>query len=196
MSGLSQLGGWNSLEIVKLVVAALTPIAVALMGWWISRYLKRLEHLQWANQKAVEKRLDIYSQLAPLLNDLYCYFDFIGDWKMKDPVAALSLKRCADRLFYVNAALFSQRVREAYRDFIDLCFVPGPLEEYDATATLKTDVNIRREMFAKRGEAWRPEWDRYFESRERISSRDEIVTGYRKMMDAFVQEPGVGLKEH
>src|SRR4051794_5983466 len=125
---------WNSLEIVKLIVDALTPLIVAFLGWWISRRLKRLEQMQWANQKAVEKRLEIYSSLAPVLNDLYCYFDFIGEWKMRNPVAVLDVKRAADRIFYVNAALFSSRFRRAYEEFMDLCFVPGPLKDYDSTA--------------------------------------------------------------
>jgi hypothetical protein len=193
---MTPLATWNSLEIVKLVVAALTPLAVAVLGWWISRQLKRFEHLQWASQKAVEKRLEVYSALAPVLNDLYCYFDFIGDWKMKDPGEALGVKRVADRLFYVNSALFSRGFRHAYGEFIDLCFVPGPLHEYDSTAKLKTDVKIRREMFAKRGEVWKPEWDSYFAPPELVTSRDAIVRGYRTMMDVFVQELGVGLTEH
>lgn len=158
--------------------------------------MKRLEHLQWASQKAVEKRLEVYTTLAPVLNDVYCSFDFIGDWKMKDPIAALGLKRAADRLFHVNAALFSPSFRHAYGEFIDLCFVPGPLNEYDATAKLKTEVNIRREMFAKRGQAWNPEWDGYFAPHDLLTTRDAIVRGYRRMMDAFAQELGVGLTEH
>src|SRR5262245_57166953 len=187
---------WNSLEVVKLIIAGLTPLAVAILGWWISRQLKRLEQLQWANQKAVEKRLAVYSELAPVLNDLYCYFDFIGDWKMKEPVAALSVKRAADRLFYVNAALFSPSFRRAYVEFIDLCFIPGPLHEYDTTAKLKTALTIRREMFSKRGQAWDPEWNEYFAPAEAVSSRDAIVQGYRRMMDTFVRELGVGLSQH
>jgi adenylate kinase family enzyme len=59
---------WNSLEVAKLVASVLTPAAVAFFGMWLNRYLKRIEHFQWANQKAVEKRLEVYSELAPLLN--------------------------------------------------------------------------------------------------------------------------------
>lgn len=46
-----------TLEGVKLAVGALTPIAVTVLGWWITRHLKRIEQLQWANQKAVDKRM-------------------------------------------------------------------------------------------------------------------------------------------
>jgi len=48
---------WNTLEITKLVISFLTPLTVALMGWFISRKLKRLELIQWSNQKLIEKRL-------------------------------------------------------------------------------------------------------------------------------------------
>jgi hypothetical protein len=137
---------WNSLEITKLAVAALTPVAVALLGLWLNRHLKRLEHLQWAGQKVIEKRLKVYSRLAPVLNDLYCYLDYIGDWKYKNPVAVLGLKRFADREFYVNAPLFSKSFHDAYHAFINLCFIPGPLEEYHASAQIKTDAAIRKSV--------------------------------------------------
>ncbi|HEY0348815.1 MAG TPA: hypothetical protein VGC60_11755 [Pyrinomonadaceae bacterium] len=65
---------WNSLEIVKLLVSGLTPIVVLIIGIWISRSLKRLEFLQWTNQKITEKRIAVFEELAPLLNDLLCYF--------------------------------------------------------------------------------------------------------------------------
>ena len=107
---------------------------------------------------------------------------------MKDPIAALSIKRAADRIFYVNAALFSPAFRKAYGEFIDLCFIPGPLNEYDATAKLKTDVKIRQDMFAKRGLAWDPEWNSYFAPPEFLTSRDAMVRGYQRLMDTFVQE--------
>jgi hypothetical protein len=192
---MAQIAAWNGLEIAKLAVAALTPVAVALLGWGISRQLKRLEHLQWANQKLVEKRLFVYSDLAPVLNDLYCYFDFIGDWKMKDPTEALAAKRTADRLFYVNAALFSFAFRNAYGHFIDVCFIPGPLEEYDSSAKLRTDAKVRREMFAKRGDPWRPEWNDCFAPPEQVVKRDQIVGAYHALMDAFVDELGVQRRE-
>ena len=62
---MSPTATWNSLEVVKLIVAAPTPLAVAALGWWLSRQLKRFEHLQWASQKAVEKRLEVLFE--PLL---------------------------------------------------------------------------------------------------------------------------------
>lgn len=183
---------WTSLETAKLVVAALTPIAVAFLALWLNRHLKRFEHLQWANQKLIEKRLAIYSELAPVLNDIYCYFDYIGDWKFKTPIEALDLKRNADRRFFVNAPLFSAGFHTAYQDFINLCFIPGPLDEYDASATLRTDIDLRKDIFRKRQQPWDPKWDAYFASRAAITDRGELVQGYWQMMDAFARDLGVG----
>ena len=56
---------WNSLEVAKLLVSALTPLAVLTFGFWINRRLKRVEHLQWASQKVIEKRLVVFDQVAP-----------------------------------------------------------------------------------------------------------------------------------
>jgi hypothetical protein len=40
---------WNSLEVVKLLTSALTPLTVFLLGIWVKRRLKRLEDIQWGN---------------------------------------------------------------------------------------------------------------------------------------------------
>ena len=71
---------WNSLEVTKLIVAALTPLAV-LLGIWVARATRRLEASQWVNQKLIEKRINLLEEILPRLNDLYCYFEWIGNWK-------------------------------------------------------------------------------------------------------------------
>ncbi len=40
---------WNSLELAKVVVGILTPLSVVLLGWMISRNLKRLDLVNWRN---------------------------------------------------------------------------------------------------------------------------------------------------
>lgn len=91
---------WNSLEIAKLIASVLTPISVVVFGFWINRRLKVFEHLQWANQKVVEKRLYVYQELVPLLNDLLCYFTYVGNWKTHNPASIIELKRKLDRIAY------------------------------------------------------------------------------------------------
>ncbi len=52
---------WNSLEIIKLLVQVLTPLILLFLGVWINRVARRIEAVQWANQKVVEKRIVICS---------------------------------------------------------------------------------------------------------------------------------------
>jgi hypothetical protein len=61
---------WSSLEIVKLIVSALIPLAVVGVGYLVTRATKRLESVQWANQTVIHRRLDIFSEVAPKLNRL------------------------------------------------------------------------------------------------------------------------------
>ena len=72
---------WNSLEITKLLAGLVTPAVLAFIGIYIHRITKRFEHLQWRSQKLIETRLKIYEELAPQLNDLLCYFTYVGCWK-------------------------------------------------------------------------------------------------------------------
>lgn len=80
---------WNSLEITKLLAGLVTPAVLAFIGIYIHRITKRFEHLQWRSQKLIETRLKIYEELAPQLNDLLCYFTYVGCWKDLDPPAVL-----------------------------------------------------------------------------------------------------------
>src|SRR6266851_310090 len=107
---------WNSLEVAKLGVSTLTSVVVVLIGLVISRRLKRLEYLQWTNQKVTEKRIAVFDELAPQLNDLYCYFTFLGGWKDLTPVEVVGRKRKMDRMVYVNAPLFSKEFVDPMRN--------------------------------------------------------------------------------
>ena len=71
---------WNSLECVKLAVSVLTPVMVLIVGLWVKGLAQKLEDMQWANRTLVEWRIKVYDEVAPKLNDLLCYFTFLGNW--------------------------------------------------------------------------------------------------------------------
>jgi hypothetical protein len=56
---------WNSVEIATLAVAAVTPVTVAVVGYFVARASQRLGHVQWANQTVLTRRLEIFNQVAP-----------------------------------------------------------------------------------------------------------------------------------
>ncbi len=87
---------WNGMEIATLAVSALTPLTVAALGYFVARTSRRIERVQWANQTVVSRRLEIFSQVAPWLNQLLCFATFVGGWKEIEPRQAVGLKRKVD----------------------------------------------------------------------------------------------------
>jgi len=68
---------WNSVQIVTVIVAAATPVTVAVLGVIFARASRKIEQVQWANQTVVTRRLDVFDKLAPGLNQLLCFATFV-----------------------------------------------------------------------------------------------------------------------
>jgi hypothetical protein len=179
---------WNSLEVMKLLVSALTPIAVLGFGFWFNRQLKQFEHLQWAHQKVIEKRIKIYEENVPQLNDLLCYFSFVGCWKELTPPDVVKVKRTLDRTMHVNAPLFPEIVSELYQKFIGLCY--QSYTGWGKDATLRTQFE-RRKAAAKDG--WKPSWEAHFAT-DNYPDPNEVRAAYAALVKGLAIELGIGLQ--
>jgi hypothetical protein len=113
---------WTSVQIVTVIVAALTPLTVAGFGAYLARASRRIEQVQWANQTVVTRRLDVFAQLAPGLNQLLCFATFVGGWKEIQPRQAIVTKRQLDEIMYANRVLFSDELFAAYHQFMTTLF--------------------------------------------------------------------------
>ena len=102
--------------------AILVPIVVVAFGYVISRRLRKLESQQWRSQELIAARLRYYREIAEPLNDLMCYFTFIGPWKKLTPPDVISLKRSLDKTFYTLVPFFDVNTKKSYDRFMDLCF--------------------------------------------------------------------------
>ena len=76
---------WNSLEIVKVIASFITPLIGGYIAYKLATIGKDLEKKQWSNRKIIEKRISFYDNVVPKLNDLYCYFHRVGNWKELNP---------------------------------------------------------------------------------------------------------------
>lgn len=137
---------WNSLEIVKLVVGILTPIAVVILGIFVARATARIEQSQWASQKVVEYRLKVFEIVAPKLNRLFCFYTFVGRWKEIMPNDVLRLKRELDEDLYVYRVLFSADLFETYQRFMQILFKTFSAADRDTLmrAAVSTEFGDRR----------------------------------------------------
>jgi hypothetical protein len=177
-------GAWSWLEIAKLAASLATPIVVAILGVYIHRVTKQFEHLQWRSQKLIEKRLAVYDDLAPMLNDLLCYFTYVGAWKELDPPTVVALKRKVDKKVHLAGPLFSPRFFEACMAFQNVCF-----EMY---AGWGIDARLRSQ-FARRKDVWGAKWDIGSEElfSDETADPQTVRATYREVMEAFATDLGV-----
>lgn len=174
---------WTSLEIVKLAVSAMIPLAVVYAGYFVSRATRRLETLQWANQTVIKRRLEIFTEVAPKLNRLLCFAILVGSWKDVTPADAVRLKREIDEIMHVNRALFSPALFDAYITFIQTLF-----ESYrrrGSDALLRVPIRNRRTLVDRRNLDW---WDDSMKrdfSTSNISSAEEVQEAFDALNERF-----------
>ena len=128
---------------------------------------RRIEQVQWANQTAVTRRLDIFGQLAPGLNQLLCFATFVGGWKEIQPRQAIVLKRQLDETMYASKVLFSDQLFAAYHQFMTTLFAMYATSDADAhlRAPIESKWGNRRNM---------PWWDE--KSMASLFSADSVST--------------------
>ena len=178
------------LEIAKIIVSSLTALLILGLGILIHRITKSHEAKQWANQKVIEKRLQVYENIMPELNDLFCFFKAVGNWKQISPPTVLALKRTLDKKIHIYGPLFSKTLFVKYDKFIHACF--NTYQGAGKDAILRTDPDyMRRKTVIENG--WKDEWDSMFCKSGERSSTKLIGDLYGEFVNQLSQELGVGL---
>ncbi|MDR7270791.1 hypothetical protein J2X20_003449 [Pelomonas saccharophila] len=185
---------WPTLEIAKLIVGVLTPLSVALLGWLFSRQLKRLDLSNWTNQKLIEKRLAIYDEIAPRLNQLLCFFTWVGYWKTISPADAIHAKRDLDKTLNIYRHVFEAEVYEAYQDYIHILFETYTSAGHDAKlrALVRSPDGDRRTDGAY---AWSDAWNACFSEPRNAVDKGEVRARYKALMAALTRSLGVSTPE-
>lgn len=178
---------WNSLEIIKLIISCFTPIIVAILAYMFNKRMKDNDKKHWTNQKIIEKRIVVYDIIVPKLNDLLCYYSYVGNWKELTPKEVIDTKRFLDKQVYIYAPLFTKEVLEKYSSFINLCF-----EKFTGWGN---DAKIYS-MYKRRQdcqENWKEEWkncfsEKYTNSRQGNDNMirqdiEEIRTHYLELLE-------------
>ena len=175
---------WTSVQIATLAVEALTPLTVAGLGVFIARASRRIEQVQWANQTVVTRRLDIFAQLAPGLNQLLCFATFVGGWKEIQPRQAIAVKRKLDEAMYANKVLFSDELFAAYHQFMTTLFAMYATADADAhlRAPIDSQWGNRRNM-----PWWEDSMTSLF-STDSTASLDDIQAAYDQLAQRFRAE--------
>jgi hypothetical protein len=181
---------WNSFTVASLVIAFLTPVLLFALGVIVTRAARRIEDAQWAGRKLIERRLELHKEMAPVLNDVYCFFATRGHFREITPPDALDKKRQLDKLFHTNKNLFSAEFQECYYEFMRSCFIEySPLPE---DAHLNAQAARMREQRSYKG--WDPQWDDRFVEMTTDESKETAERqkrNYEALMSAFATDLGV-----
>ncbi|HVQ09801.1 MAG TPA: hypothetical protein VMS43_15335 [Allosphingosinicella sp.] len=138
------------------------------------------------NQELIRKRLEIYDDLAPRLNDLLCVFLCIGRFRSLPPEAVIAHKRELDRMIKVYGMLFSRELRARYDRFIKLAFVAFA---GGAGRPALIAANVDR-LKVEWGPGWQDAWASGFVAAASAPKPAEIRARYDALMRQFAREVG------
>lgn len=171
----------STLEIVKVVISASIPVAIFGAGALLAREARAYEANQWIQRKHYETRLERWQEIAPLLNDLLCFFMLFGHFREVTPPEAIKRKRQLDRAVYANQHIFGESFLTAYTSFMSLGFMTYVGAGRDAL--IRAPVALQS---LERGSTWKPSWKEFFvDEQEVVPSRDDVAAAYNALLKTY-----------
>ena len=156
---------WNSLEVLKLAIASLTPLLVLILGIRINNSVK-------AAERSTSLRSEIYQRIGGDLNDIYAYLAFVGGWKAPSPPEVIARKRAVDKAMYTYRPFFSPELFASYRLFMN--------EAFEAHGRPGEDARIRSSVASAHGDravhataGWEPAWAQCFTGETNVAAQRE-----------------------
>jgi hypothetical protein len=149
------------------------------VGIILVRVGTKLDTSKQIHQELLRKRLRLFEEVAPLLNDVFCFFQAIGHWAELSPEEVIKRKRAIDRSLQVNRYLFRSDFWEAYQQFEKAHF-----EMFAAVgrpARLRLDMAHIRERI---GQAFKEDWKPF------VSAKEGDHQEQRKRYEALMRDLG------
>lgn len=143
---------WNSLEVAKLIVSIITPVAIVFIGFWIQSTLAKQNQTWKARERLADRRLMIYDDIRDELNRIYCFIEDVGTWKEEDPDKVISYKRKLDQVMHTQQAIWAPDTFSAYQEYMDAAFAT-----YQGVGE---DAKIETKLYEKEKgiKDWKPAW--------------------------------------
>ncbi len=181
--GAGCLSETSLIDWLKLVASVATPLTVAVFGYFLNQRLKSIDDAQWQSRKITEKRIELFDEIAPELNKVFCFCTFLGYWKDISPEAMLESKRELDKKVNINRHLLSDEFYKSYEGFIHLAFSTFTGWGQDA----KIRAAVASGMADRKKHAnydWKQEFASMFDEQS-IPPRQEFLVSYSKAMEAL-----------
>jgi hypothetical protein len=112
----------NWISLAAIIVSLLTPAAIAVLAFTLNKRFKHFERSLEEQRRVSETRFELYKEIGFQLNDLYAYFNYVGNWKSQSPAEVIDRKRALDRHVFTYRPIFSQEFNANFDRFILSCF--------------------------------------------------------------------------
>lgn len=177
-------GGWNSLEVAKLLVAMMVPLAIFVLGIGAARRAEKIQREVWRSQKRIEWRQTLFNNTIEDLNKLYCAFNYCGDWTEISPPQIIAVKRRLDRNILCYSRLLSSETRRNYDELMATCF------ETERGRGLSIRLRCNVDMYRCLG-GWKAEYRILFVPADQRTRRTQFNERYDRFAEAFFINVGV-----
>lgn len=178
-----------SIEVIKLLVSAATPITVAIVGFFLNRHLKSIDNAQWQSRKIIEKRLELFDEIAPKLNQIFCIVSWVGYWKDISPRDLIQTKRYLDRFINIYKHLLGENFHQSYEEFIHLVFQTYSGKGKDAL--IRSEIsNFDGDRKTHTNYQWEDDFDELFDQ-NLPPPKHEVTASYEKTMICLRESIGL-----
>ncbi len=157
----------------------LAPLVSAVFGLLAAFAALGIDRKRSASDALIRKRLALYDEIAPRIDDLDCAMRAVGDWRAVPPPDAVRRKRELDRLVHEYGALFPTAVTDRYCRFRDLCV--GTHTGHGRAARLRADADRLRRNW---GDDWNGDWDRFLAAAPAPSDK-AVAAAARALIEAL-----------
>lgn len=176
--------GGDVIKWVEILVHALTPLAIFGLGFFAKAVADRYERERALFEAQAQWRLEIFREMSVYLNDIYCFYTYVGEWRCITPDAATKSKREADRLVATNYFLWSASFLDAWKAFSETAFEAN--RGRGKSFRFRANVDMHRES-----PHWLPEWEERFVPAGQRVRRSAFIRSYQAMIDAAVRDLGI-----
>ncbi|QRY81947.1 hypothetical protein JVX91_12870 [Pseudomonas sp. PDNC002] len=172
---------WNSLEVTKIVIAALTPIMVGCVGYLIQSEVADQAQERRTSERLVDRRLAVYDEIRLNLNRIYCFIDDVGTWKEETPEKIYAYRRQIHAVMHSNRAIWSSDTFEAYSRYMDQI-------AFETFQGVGQDASIRTIRYQKEHgiPGWRAEWSERLTD-EKDPAHSEAYAALQKLISRDLQ---------
>ncbi|MCA9734244.1 MAG: hypothetical protein H6696_04710 [Deferribacteres bacterium] len=182
------------ISLIGLFVNILLPVVLVFMGLRINKSIKQIEHSHWANQKVIEKKLQLYDNIAPKLNDLYCFYLFVGHWKDVSPEDVIRIKRELDRLVYTYRTILGEEFVAQYRRFMDEIAFHVFNRAGDNARIIAEICNELGDRRIHAQYEWQDKWNEAFYE-DKNFNRNAFINEFFAVMEQFQESIGLAIRK-